>query len=270
MSPDAGDLRLAESVGERIVAAGDGRVRRIVMIGSRALGTARPNSDLDLVVLIEIPLSAGPWREDEIAAERARLYQRVGTLPFDLDIGLRTTDHYEEAHRVVGGPEHLAATHGIPTYSRLPERSPVVTRTPDQVRFDNVNTWIKHSLLAVNRAVAVENARELNSTGSMPRRDPGALARTAVERALNAVLVFHGIHVEKRIGAQGMLARLAEVEPRTVLGVRGLVDDGRQTPRAAYALVGALLRRLAMEPRLVTVLAPLLARLHQPVVFLGR
>ncbi|HYW09142.1 MAG TPA: hypothetical protein VE913_19435, partial [Longimicrobium sp.] len=222
-----------------------------------------------LVVLMEIPLSARPWREGEIAAERARLYQRIGTVPVQVDIGLRTTDHYEEAYRVVGGPEHLAATHGIPTYFRLPERSPVVRRTPDQVRFDNVNTWIKHSLLAANRAVTVDNARVLSSPGSMPQRDPQALARTAVERALNAVLVFHRIHVEKRISAHGMLARLAEVEPRTALGVQRLVDDGCQTPRAAYALVGTLLRRLAMEPRLATLLAPLLARPHQPVVFLG-
>lgn len=268
MPPRAEDLRVAESISERIVSAGQDRVRRVVMIGSRAVGTAHPESDLDLVVIVEIPISARPWLEGDIAAERTRLYAGAGSAPVRLDIAVRTTDHYAEAFRVVGGPEHLVATEGVVVYSRALDRPPVVRRTPDQVRFVNVSTWIKHALLAADRAAAAENAKALGSTTHEARRDPQALGRAAVERALNAVLVLHKIHVEKRIGVQGMLSCLEEVEPHTVERLRPAVH-GALTARVAYAVVGILLKRLATQPAVARLLAPTLAKLDRPVILLG-
>jgi predicted nucleotidyltransferase len=51
--PATDDVRKASELARRIVAAGRGRVRRVVMIGSRARGTPAKTSDLDLVVIVE-------------------------------------------------------------------------------------------------------------------------------------------------------------------------------------------------------------------------
>lgn len=47
------DRRIAGELKERLLAAGGGHVRRIVVFGSRARGDAEPDSDLDLAVLVD-------------------------------------------------------------------------------------------------------------------------------------------------------------------------------------------------------------------------
>ncbi len=239
------------------------------MIGSRAVGTARPGSDLDLVVLLEIPLLAPPWGEAEVAAERSRLYKALGEAPLRLDIGVRTTDQFAEAHPVVGGPEHLIVVQGVTLFTRALDRAPVVRRTPDQVRFDNAGTWIKHALLAAERAVACENARALGSDRPEARWDSRSLARSAMERSITAVLVLHGVHTEKRIGIDGMLAALRQVEPITARVVQDLAGAGHPTAHVAFAVVSTLLRRLAGDRGMTASLASVLAKRASPVVLLG-
>jgi hypothetical protein len=246
-----------------------GRVRRVVMIGSRATGVARPDSDLDLVILVEIPLRAAAWRERELAAECKRLYQFVGSTPFRIDISVRTTDQYEEGHRVVGGPEHLIATEGFVLHTLAYDRPAVVRRSPDEVRFSNVQTWIRHALLAADRAVVAENAKVIGGTGYAARRDARTLAQTAVERAINAVLVLHQVHVKKCAGVQGMLARLNEVEPNTASYVGRLIGGGWQNASAAYAVARALLWHLARAEGMMPLLQPEIAKLAKPVVLLS-
>ena len=47
------DLGLARELAKRILTADRPRVRRIILFGSRARGDARPDSDLDLLVVID-------------------------------------------------------------------------------------------------------------------------------------------------------------------------------------------------------------------------
>jgi hypothetical protein len=69
----AEDLDIANRIAARLVAVGEGRVRRVAMIGSRALGLARPGSDLDIVALLEPPATAPPWN-----TRRRRSLSRTG------------------------------------------------------------------------------------------------------------------------------------------------------------------------------------------------
>jgi hypothetical protein len=239
------------------------------MIGSRAIGVARPDSDLDLVVLVEIPLRAAAWRERELAAECKRLYQFVGLAPFRLDISVRTTDQYEEGHRVVGGPEHLIAAEGFVLHSLAYDRPAVVRRSPDEVRLSNVQTWIRHALLAADRAVVAENAKVIGGTGYAARRDARMLAESAVERAVNAVLVLHQIHAKKCDGVHGMLDRLSEVEPNTASYVGRLIGGGWQNASVAYAVARAILWHLARVEGMMPLLKPEIAKLTEPVVLLS-
>src|SRR5215210_476398 len=59
--PTEEDFRMAQLLGARVAKAGEGRVRRVVMIGSRATGYARADSDLDLVAIVELCPTARPW-----------------------------------------------------------------------------------------------------------------------------------------------------------------------------------------------------------------
>jgi hypothetical protein len=267
VNPD--DFRIAEGLSAQIVAASTGRVCRVVMIGSRAVGTARPDSDLDLVVVIEPPGGADRWGDRARSAERLRLHQMAASAPLPADIGVRTADQYQEAHGVVGGPEHLAATHGIPVYSRAPERAPVVRRTPDQVRYDNASIWIRHALVAVDHAVGAENMSVLAAAGPKVKRDPRALAQAAVERALNAILVLRRVHVDKHIGIGGMLARIAEVEPGTASALRHLLVNGHHSAQTAHTVGRAVLQRLVKQPEMAARLADVLSRQKRPVILLG-
>jgi predicted nucleotidyltransferase len=268
MPPKPEDLEMAKRLAERIAAAGRGRVRRVVMVGSRALGTAGPESDLDLVVLVETPRGAPAWGQKEFRAERDRLREEMGSPPVRTDLWVRTTDRFEEARRVVGGVEWMAETEGVVVYSRPLERRPVARRTPGQVRRENVSAWIEHALFALDAAARSANASVLRSDGAASG-DPVSAARMAVERAVNALLVAHQLRASKSGGVAGMLALLDGVDPAMAAHLRALDAEGPGSPMAAHAIVTAIVHRLSEDAALARYLAGPSQRLARPVVFLG-
>lgn len=267
MPPKPEDLRVATELAGRIAAAGRGRVRRVVMVGSRALGTARPDSDLDLVVLVELARGTPPWGPKEFRAERDRLRREVGAPPVRTDLWVRTVDRFEEARRVVGGVEWLLETEGVEVYRRPLDRPPTVRRTPDQIRRENVSAWIEHALLALDGATARENAAALGSGGAIV--EARWAARAAVERAVNALLVSHQVRAEKAGGVAEMLRCLEAVEPAAATELRSLRAEGADSALEAHGVLAAVVRRLSADPATARYLAGPRERLGKPRIVLG-
>jgi len=82
--------------------AGD-RIKRVLLYGSRARGTARKDSDYDILVVEEAPVSR---RE-----EAARLRRALEHLP--VDVWVMGEEEFEETKDVIGGIAFPARKYGI-------------------------------------------------------------------------------------------------------------------------------------------------------------
>jgi excisionase family DNA binding protein len=101
------DVRVAE-LKERVLAAGRNRICRVVLYGSRARGTARPDSDLDLLVVEEDPVSK--------PEERERLRRAIGNFSIPIDIRVMGETEFEETKNIIGGIAYPAHREGILLY----------------------------------------------------------------------------------------------------------------------------------------------------------
>ncbi|HYW06422.1 MAG TPA: nucleotidyltransferase domain-containing protein, partial [Longimicrobium sp.] len=203
MSARAEDLERARNLTHLIVAAGEGRVRRVVMIGSRALGTARAESDLDLVVLVELPAGAKPWSAADSRAARERIQEQVPRPPIRTELWVRTVDQYEEARKIECSIEWRVEAEGVGVYARPLDHPAVARRPPASVRREYVFGWISHALQALEAAVMLENGAALRNAAPEAARP----AHAAAMRAVTALLVVHRIHASKHDGLEAMLAR---------------------------------------------------------------
>ena len=80
-----------------------GRLRGIVLYGSEARGTARPDSDIDLLVLLDGPVDLGKDIDTAIKAlypMSTRLERHISAMPVDAE-EYESVDCplYQEAHR---------------------------------------------------------------------------------------------------------------------------------------------------------------------------
>ena len=223
MGPTEIDRALASEVGHAIVALGHGCVRKIVMIGSRAEGRARPDSDLDLVVVVELPPNVNPWRGDDFARSGIELQSALGPRPVRVDIRVRTTDRYAEARDVPGGIEWVAAHTGVTVFETPQARTSVVRTPPVNVRRELVSSWMHHTVSALE---AFDNT-------SVPRPS-GAVANTAIERLIAAVLTH-----------EGAAPRLNRNPSRYVLQIR--TDRIRQTLEKAIEQAVAMPRDAVLQ-----------------------
>lgn len=73
----------------RLVAAA--QPERIILFGSWAKGTNHPDSDLDLLVIEDVPFGPGRSRLQEIG----RLERAIGRLPYSTDILVYSRDEVE-------------------------------------------------------------------------------------------------------------------------------------------------------------------------------
>jgi hypothetical protein len=227
----------------RIVAAGLGRVRRVVMIGSRARGTARPTSDLDLVVLVELPRGSPAWGPRENLAERDRIQKAVGTPPISTDLSVRTTDHYHEARGVIGGVEHLVDVEGVDVYSHPLSEPPTIRRAPDCVRSQHAGTWITHAVAVLEEAVS--------SARGAPHLDATKLTEAAhacAMRAITALLTIHQLHSSKRDGLPAMLTQLAGADAQAAAELQGVLERAGPPIQKARTVLQIVVGRLGRDP----------------------
>lgn len=124
-------------------------VRRVVVFGSYAQGTQRPDSDVDVLVLVDAPDLARRWSPRDNVAERDRLRcDLVQVLPIPLDLWVRTLDQFAAASHVWGGPEYWAARDGVVVYDRVSADKPdlpLVASNPEVVRAHHAADWITHA-----------------------------------------------------------------------------------------------------------------------------
>lgn len=247
VNPIPSDQATATQLAQQIVAAGLGRVRRVVMIGSRARGTAHRTSDLDLVVLVEVPRGTRPWGPAENLAERDRIQRAVGVPPITTDLSVRTTDHYHEARHVIGGVEHLVDLEGVDVYSRPLNNRPTIRRTPTEVRHQHTGTWLTHAAAVLKEAVSNSRA---DSDGTP---EPGgarlaSAAHASVMRAVTALLVSHQLHSSKRDGIPAMLTQLASVDADTAAALETVLKRSIPPSHRACAVLQMVVVRLGRDP----------------------
>jgi predicted nucleotidyltransferase len=223
------DLQRASELTAILTSASLGRIRRIVLIGSRARGNAHPDSDYDLAVIVEPTTSWGP---NEVAAERKRLqavlYQQVPHL--STDVLVTTTEQYAAGRRVFGGVDWLIDNEGVELFAAPFHRKPVIRRTSAQVRNGYVATWVFHALRALEAAFG---------------NDAGA-EQACVDRALAALLVFHQIPASKLAGTDGLLALLRSRDGPFADWAQALVSNGIAAT-TAHAILKAAVERISKD-----------------------
>jgi hypothetical protein len=239
---------MGQSLAMRLVAASAGRVCRVVMIGSRANGTARAESDLDLVVLVETPAGVPLWTSEQVLAEKRRLLAAVGPPPVRTDLWLRTTDQYEEARAVPGCMEYVMATEGVEVYSRPLTRRPVVRRSREQVRCQNVRDWLEDALGDLDRAVALERGgRPPPGAGPVPT-DPGHYARRSIKRSIIALCIWRETALPTKYHTVSeAVGHGTALDPALAATVRTALVDGERSASAARAVLVAVGEWLGME-----------------------
>jgi hypothetical protein len=213
VAPRDADVALAKDVARKVADLSRGSVKRVIMIGSRARGTPRSDSDLDLVVLVEILAKAAPWGPAEFSSTAGWLRSAVGPLRVPLDLWVRTTDRYAEAMTVPGGVEHSAADAGVVVYDAPLGRPPIVRTSPENVRREHVSAWIHHSLLAAEALRA-------------PEQPESEIVRAVVERLTTAVLVHHRIAPEPLADTVEHAKRLPRPAAELVTVLEREVDGG--------------------------------------------
>ena len=102
------DHRTVGELKSRLLEQGRGQIRAIILYGSRARGTAVPDSDFDLLVIEADPVSK---RE-----EMQRLRRVVSDLPYPVDVWVMGEIEFEETKNVIGGLAYPAHKDGVVLY----------------------------------------------------------------------------------------------------------------------------------------------------------
>lgn len=105
---DGQDLRIARELTGRILAGDGGNIRRIILYGSRARGTADPDSDFDFLVV-----------ESDPAEKRERLRhlcEVVDDLTCLAEVWVMGETEFEETKNIIGGLAYPAHKYGRVLY----------------------------------------------------------------------------------------------------------------------------------------------------------
>lgn len=102
------DRKTAEELKIKLLAQRKEKIRRLILYGSRARGTASPDSDFDLLVIEADPVL--PWDE------MRRLRQVMHNLPYPVDVWVMGETEFEETKNVIGGLAYPAHKYGVILY----------------------------------------------------------------------------------------------------------------------------------------------------------
>lgn len=102
------DREIAEKLKDRFLANNGARIRRVILYGSRAEGTATLDSDFDLLVVEADPVSK---RE-----EMRRLREAAKDLSVPVHVWVMGEVEFEETKSVIGGMAYPAHKYGVVLY----------------------------------------------------------------------------------------------------------------------------------------------------------
>lgn len=102
------DRKIAEELKRRLLACDGKRIRRVLLYGSRAQGTATEESDFDLLVIEKDPVVK--------LKEMGRLREAVSDRHYPVDIWVMGEDEFEETKDVIGGLAYPAHKYGVVLY----------------------------------------------------------------------------------------------------------------------------------------------------------
>jgi predicted nucleotidyltransferase len=102
------DRGIAVKLKDGFLAHNGARIRRVILYGSRAQGTATPDSDFDFLVVEADPVSK---RE-----EMRRLREAVKDLPVPVHVWVMGEVEFEETKSVIGGLAYPAHKYGVVLY----------------------------------------------------------------------------------------------------------------------------------------------------------
>lgn len=153
----------------------------ILLFGSRASGTAREDSDYDLMVVHRDGSDLTRCRRDACDA--------VHALGIAADVLVRSASDYQRRQADPGFLDWLVSREGVLLYSSgaLPQRSPAPARVREKSR-EGLRAWIE-------RAAEDFRAAELSMAPTDPA--PGAIcfhAHACAEKLLKALIVTRGRH----------------------------------------------------------------------------
>ena len=262
------DLKTAHDLAVRFVAAGLGRIRQVYLTGSRALGNPRPDSDYDLVVVVELPATERPWGPPEIRVEKKRLLAAAGELPVRVDLSVRTTDRMAEAGHVFGGVEWFATTQGVLVYQQELSRPANARKSSEQVRRELMSAWIEHAHGALSRGLAADRHIVNEPDAARAHKDRLHLPRRCVERCVTAILVLHDRHCFKHEGLDAMLEMLAPLEPQLTARIRAALSRGIN-PAAATAVLRIVVQRVLAEPAAAPYVKKVSDAMSRPIIVFG-
>lgn len=104
------DRTVVERVKEGVLAAIGERVRRVILFGSRARGDALPDSDYDVLVLLN---KLVPGERHGILVD---LYRAVRQSDAMVEPHVMSEERFEETKGVIGGLAYPAWTEGVVLY----------------------------------------------------------------------------------------------------------------------------------------------------------
>jgi len=101
--PDVEEV--TEQIRETLMKCASARIRRILLYGSRVTGSAREDSDFDILVI-----EKGPVDKFE---ESLRLRKALRELPCSVDVWVMSEEEFEETKNVIGGLAYPANKYGV-------------------------------------------------------------------------------------------------------------------------------------------------------------
>ena len=246
------------------------RVHKIGLIGSRARGDARPDSDLDLVVIVEQPAGEIAWDTVKTKAEKAELIRLLQGTPFPIDLFVRTAAQYFEGRTVIGGAESLLDFEGVMVFEQPLTLPPRKRRRPVEVARLYVQSWFEIASASLFAAFGSRMERAaalfLNEVG------PGAAAaaRDSVHGSVNVPFVMHQVRVSKHDSMEAKLGRLRTLDPGYASWLEHVTAPGISHPKVAHAVLAGTLRwATTRDPALAAPLRDLSDKLNAPLLSLS-
>ncbi|MBI1735870.1 MAG: nucleotidyltransferase domain-containing protein [Candidatus Rokubacteria bacterium] len=103
-------MTTAQRLAQRILEADRRRISKIILLGSRARGDARPDSDYDLLVIVP------GLRPAEVRPYTTRLYGALADTGVVAEPFVMSEEEFEETKLVVGGLARPAWKEGVVLY----------------------------------------------------------------------------------------------------------------------------------------------------------